>query len=93
MPTCPHCQSLTVVKNGHDRHGSQTYRCNDCHRRFQLTRTRPVHTDAFRNTVVAALNDRMSARGAARVFGIHRDTARAWLKKRPTGSSRNPSKP
>jgi transposase-like protein len=34
MPSCPSCQSLSVVKNGSTRHGKQNYKCRDCGRQF-----------------------------------------------------------
>lgn len=34
MPSCPSCQSVSVVKNGSTRHGKQNYKCRDCGRQF-----------------------------------------------------------
>ena len=36
---CPNCSSCNVVKNGHTKKGIQTYKCNDCKRRFNLLST------------------------------------------------------
>ena len=33
-PSCPSCQSVSVVKNGRTRHGKQNYKCRDCGRQF-----------------------------------------------------------
>ena len=33
-PSCPFCQSVSVVKNGSTRHGKQNYKCRDCGRQF-----------------------------------------------------------
>ena len=33
-PSCPSCQSISVVKNGSTRHGKQNYKCRDCNRQF-----------------------------------------------------------
>ena len=31
---CPHCQSKSIVKNGHKRNGSQNYWCKSCKKQF-----------------------------------------------------------
>lgn len=31
---CIYCSSQMTVRNGHDKRGTQRYKCNDCHRRF-----------------------------------------------------------
>ena len=33
-PSCPSCQSISVVKNGSTLHGKQNYKCRDCNRQF-----------------------------------------------------------
>jgi transposase-like protein len=91
MPTCPHCASDHTVKNGWNAQGKQTDLCHDCHKRFLTQRTRPVYTDAFKTTVLNALNERMGLRAAQRVFGVHRDTITSWLKKSPDDATATPS--
>ncbi|MFY7830944.1 MAG: transposase-like zinc-binding domain-containing protein [Pseudanabaena sp.] len=34
MPSCPSCQSVSVVKNGSTRHEKQNYKYRDCGRQF-----------------------------------------------------------
>ncbi|MDR1883403.1 MAG: hypothetical protein LBR26_11585 [Prevotella sp.] len=31
---CPSCKSDDLVKNGHDRSGTQRWRCNHCKKKF-----------------------------------------------------------
>lgn len=31
---CPHCQSLNIVKNGHNKNKVQIYKCKDCKKKF-----------------------------------------------------------
>jgi transposase-like protein len=81
IPTCPHCTSDHTVKNGFNAQGKQSYLCRDCQKRFITQRTRHVYTDAFKTTVLNALNERMGLRAAQRVFGTHRHTITQWVKK------------
>ena len=83
MPTCPQCSSERAVKNGHSKAGRQTYIRRDCGKRFVPDAKPVAHPGALRSQVLAALEERMSLRGAQRVFGVHRNTITSWIKKGP----------
>jgi transposase-like protein len=72
-----------VVKNGHSKGGKQTYLCRACGKRFVPEAKPLAHPDSLRAQVLAALEERMSLRGAQRVFGVHRNTITSWIKKGP----------
>jgi len=36
MPTCPHCQHICVIRDGHDRHRRQRFTCVGCGRDFTI---------------------------------------------------------
>lgn len=81
MPTCPHCSSEHVVKNGKSKAGKQTYLCRDCGKRFVPDAKALSHPEALRSQVLSALEERMSLRGAQRVFHVHRNTITKWIKR------------
>ena len=77
---CRYCQSPRVTKNGHIPNGKQNYRCFACNRQFVENPTPVVHSPETRAQVLAALNERMSLRGAERVFHVARQTIARWLR-------------
>ena len=81
MPQCPACQSEQSVKNGKAKNGTQTYLCKDCGRRFHPDALPVAHSEATRQQILDAVEERMSLRGVQRVFGVHRNTVTRWIKK------------
>jgi transposase-like protein len=78
---CPDCQGHNVIRFGHTRGRYRRYRCKDCHRCFSDAPERG-HTDAFKEQVLAAYQERASMRGIARTFHISRNTLTRWLKEK-----------
>ncbi len=78
--TCGRCESTNLIKNGRNRYGNQQYRCKDCGKSAVLN-PKNRHTEAEKEQILAAYRERPSMRGIARVFGISRNTLKAWLKK------------
>ena len=83
--TCVHCHGKRVVRNGHQKDGSQRYFCKDCAKSFVITSnsiasgTRyPLSTwERFIDCMV----DGFSVRKSADICGIHRNTAFIWRHK------------
>ena len=85
---CAHCQSENIVRDGHTPKGQQRYRCKDCQR---VRRTNPAangYSEAQKEQILKAYEERSSLRGLERVFGVSRKTVSAWLKKTPPRSRR-----
>ncbi len=57
----------------------QHYRCQVCGRQFVADPASRAHSPTLRRCVLAALNERMSLRGAERVFKVSRQTIARWL--------------
>jgi transposase-like protein len=78
---CWNCDSENIVKNGHNASGSQQYVCNDCGKRGVLE---PKHrySEAQKEQILSAYQERSSMRGVQRIFGVSRPTLVSWLKKR-----------
>lgn len=77
---CRKCTSQNIVKNGHNRSGSQQYLCKDCGAVGVLTPKRRYSQDR-REEILRAYQERPSMRGISRNFGISRKTLAAWIKK------------
>jgi transposase-like protein/AcrR family transcriptional regulator len=81
--TCPHCGAQGPRRYGHVR-GQQRWRCQACRRTFGLNAGTPLlglHRKAAWKTFAEAMNEGLSARGAAERCGIHRDTASRWRRR------------
>lgn len=82
---CPHCGSISVVRNGHRKDGTQKYKCKDCQKIFVST-TNSVAAgirkdmDVWRQ-FLACMVEGLSIRKTAEKCGIHRNTAFKWRHK------------
>jgi IS1 family transposase/transposase-like protein len=75
---CTKCESINIIKNGHDYKGAQKFHCHDCYRYGTLDTKR--HYDAkTRQQAMDAYFERVSMRGVHRVFGISRYLLAQWL--------------
>ena len=80
IKVCRKCQSEKIVKNGSNSSGNPKYKCKNCGFGgvFQSVRK----DEAFKERVVKAAQERTSARGLGRTFGISYQTALRWIKKK-----------
>lgn len=62
MTTCPHCQSLYIVKKGKSHYGKQNYKCHNCHR--QAVERKPEQLFS-REELLSLLLERLSLRAIA----------------------------
>lgn len=81
---CHQCGSDQIVKNGSNGAGNPKYKCKTCGFGgvFQTVRK----SEDFKEMVIKAAQERSSARGLARTFGISPQTALNWIKKSPIAS-------
>ena len=84
--SCYHCGSERLVKNGRDPKGKQRYYCKDCSK-ASLENPDYGYSEAFKEQVIKAYQERSSMRGVARTFGISRNTLSSWLKKSQNDAS------
>ncbi len=78
---CSRCGSTNIVKNGHNKSGSQQYYCKDCHAHRVLEPKRK-HTSDTKEKVLKVYKERASLRGLERVFHVSRTTILSWLRER-----------
>jgi transposase-like protein len=79
---CPHCGSEALVHDGHAPNGKQKYRCHACRRRSRENPTPNAYSEARREEILRAYQERSSLRGLTRTFGISRATVSSWIKKK-----------
>lgn len=84
--TCPRCSSVNLVKNGKNRYGNQQYLCKDC-RKSGVLDPKNRYSEAEKEQILAAYQERPSMRGIARVYGVSRRTLSRWLKKSPVAAN------
>jgi transposase-like protein/IS1 family transposase len=74
---CPVCQNA-ARRVGHNRNGSQRYRCDECARYFTDESTQPQDGRRVSRekmlTILRLLMEGSSIRSLERVYGVHRDT-------------------
>ena len=78
QPSCPSCQSISVVKNGSTRHGKQNYKCRDCNRQFvENPQWQKVSERIYDNyeLLERLLLEKISLAGIARVLKV----SERWL--------------
>jgi len=69
-----------MVKNGKDPKGKQRYHCKDC-KRASVEDPDYGYSEARKEELIKAYQERSSMRGIARTFGVSRNTLTKWLKK------------
>lgn len=77
---CYHCSSENVVRDGRTPKGKQRYWCKDCERSSRDDPQAPGYTEAEKEQILAAYQERSSLRSLERIFGVSRKTVSAWLK-------------
>ena len=80
---CYHCSSEKLKKNGFAPNGKQKYLCKDCGKASREDPVAKGYSEAKREEILRAYQERSSLRGISRTFGVSRTTVTAWLKKKP----------
>ena len=78
--SCRNCRSENIVRNGHNRYGSQQYRCKDCGA-SKVLEPKQHYSEERKREILNAYRERPSMRGIERIFGVSRLTLAVWLKK------------
>jgi len=79
---CGECSSERMMKDGWSESGKQRFRCGGCGKRSRENAVRRGVPDDKAALVLGALSERMSLRGAARVFKMSRNTITGLLEKK-----------
>lgn len=73
--SCPHCQALSVRKNGSTAHGKQKFQCLSCLKQFVEDPQNRVIPQDTRERVRRSLLEKVSLEGICRIF----DVSMPWL--------------
>ena len=65
---CPECDSPSVIRHGRTPQTTQRFRCRRCARTFINPADQRGYSQAFKEQVLAAYQERASMRGISRVF-------------------------
>lgn len=79
--SCRHCGSDALVKNGHAPNGKQKYLCKECGKSSREDPASKGYSEARKEEILKAYQERSSLRGLTRTFGVSRNTVTKWLKK------------
>ena len=71
-----------MVRNGRTPDGRQRFRCRDCQRRSTADPRPNGYSEAQRELILCAYQERSSLRGLTRTFGVSRNTVVNWIKKK-----------
>lgn len=80
--SCTACGSEDIIKNGKNRYGSQQFKCKTCGKQAVLE-PKVKYSEARKEEILAAYQERPSMRGIQRIYGVSRATLAKWLKKSP----------
>jgi len=83
---CCHCASEKLVRDGHTSNGKQRFWCKDCQRSSRDNPQPNGYSEAEREQILRAYEERSSLRGLERTFGVSRYTVSEWLKKKMLNS-------
>src|SRR3954471_13485853 len=79
-PHCPNCGHATGVRKwGHNRAGTQRYRCLDCQRSFTPTPKEQGHGVAVHEQAVRLYLEGMSLRAIGRLLGVVHQSVANWV--------------
>lgn len=70
------------MRNGLAPDGRQRYQCRDCSQRSREQPRTNAYSEAEREQILRAYDERSSLRGLSRSFGVSRNTVTVWLKKK-----------
>jgi transposase-like protein len=79
MDPCPHCQSPTLIKAGHNPSGSQRYQCKACHRISTPAPKPNGYTAAVRQQALRLYLEGTGLRGIGRLLQLHHQTVSNWV--------------
>ena len=80
-PRCKKCGSVDTVKNGHNRCGTQRYKCKCCHSVFvwKYNIKDRVPTHRYKAKILQCYMEGMGVRSICRVFKISNRTLQLWI--------------
>jgi insertion element IS1 protein InsB len=75
---CTKCNSINIVRNGHDYKGDQKFYCHDCNA-YGTLNPRGRYSEETKDLILRTYQERASMRGIERIFGTARQTLARWI--------------
>ena len=75
---CTKCNSINIVRNGHDYKADQKFHCQDCDA-YGTLNLRGRYSEEAKALILRAYQERASMRGIERIFGTARQTLARWI--------------
>ena len=93
MPTCPHCHTATLVKDGLNPSGSQRYTCKTCQRTHTPEPKPNGYPAAVREQAVRLYLQGMGIRAIGRVLNINHQSVTNWINRASDRLDAQPPQP
>jgi transposase-like protein len=68
--SCPYCSSMDLVKNGHSENSTQRWRCNRCHKSFQLNYRYNARKQGVKEQITGLTLNSSGVRDISRILKI-----------------------
>lgn len=81
---CKKCDSENIVKNGYNAVKNPKYKCKDCGFGGVFKSKRP--SEELKEQIIKASQERSSARGLGRIYGLSHPTILKYIKKKQNRS-------
>lgn len=78
---CSRCGSEQIVKNGYNSSKNPKYKCKECG--FGGVFKSKLTDEATKEQIIKAAQERSSARGLGRIYGLSHTTILRYIKKKP----------
>jgi transposase-like protein len=78
-PSCKKCGGIDTVKNGHNRCGTQRYKCKNCHAVFVWKYDKEKTPKNKKKLILNCYVEGMGIRSLCRVFKVATKTLRKWI--------------
>jgi transposase-like protein len=79
--SCPNCNSMDLVKNGHSENGIQRWRCNTCRKSFQLNYRYNARKQGVKVQIAVFTLNSSGVHDISRILKINKNTMISELKK------------
>jgi transposase-like protein len=70
---------MDLVKNGHSENGAQRWRCNKCHKSFQLNYRYNARTQGVKEQITELTLNSSGVRDISRILKINKNTVMSEL--------------
>lgn len=79
---CPKCGATEQqIKSGHNKSGTQRFKCKECGARYTLEPKRMRHSNETKELAMQLYEEGMSGREIGRLYEMDKENVFEWIKK------------